>query len=83
MKDKKIFSLEYQYQLYLKRVGLTEALMHSEQSIQTRQAFFGATGQMLLLLRDDMYEFEEDECIQIMEDMVNEVTQYFLKRTQN
>jgi hypothetical protein len=77
------FSLEYQYQLYLKRIGLSELSMHPEQKIQTKQAFFGAIGQILLLLRDDMYECTEDEAVQIMEKMTNEVTQYFLLRTQN
>ena len=77
------FNLEYQYQLYLKRVGLKESEMHPEQKIQTKQAFYGATGQILLLLRDDMTVYDEDKCIEIMEGLLNEVTQYFLLRTQN
>jgi hypothetical protein len=77
------FSLEFQYQLYLKRIGLTEETMHPEQKIQTKQAFFGAIGQILIVLRDDMYDCTEDEAVQVMEAMMNEVTQYFLLRTQN
>ena len=77
------FSLEYQYKIYLKRVGITEDIMHPEQKIQTKQAFYGAIGQLLILLRDDMYNCTEDEAVQILQSMLNEVTDYFLLRTQN
>ena len=77
------FDLEYQYQLYLKRIGLHESEMHPEQKIQTKQAFYGAAGQILLLINNDMTELEEDKCIKIVESLINQVSQYFLKRTQN
>jgi hypothetical protein len=77
------FNLEYQYQLYLKRIGLNESEMHPEQKIQTKQAFYGATGQILLLLRDDMSELPEDEGVDILDSLMNQVSQYFLERTQN
>jgi len=77
------FNLEYQYQLYLKRVALSEETMHPEQKIQTRQAFYGAVGQILILLRDDAGQLPEDEAMKIFESLMNQVSKYFLKRTQN
>ncbi len=75
---KKIFKLEHQYQLYLERVNLSEDKMHSEQSKQLRQAFMGACGQLIILLRDDMAALPEKEGVKIMEAMLNEIVDYFL-----
>jgi len=77
----KTFDLKHQYQLYLKRVGLKEENMHHVQSKETRQAFMGACGQMLILLRDDLGELEESKAIETMQDMINQVQNYFMKAT--
>lgn len=55
----KQFDLEHQYQLYLKRVALSENTMHPQQKKQLKEAFMGACGQMLILLRDDVGALEE------------------------
>lgn len=73
------FSLENQYQLYLKRVALTESKMHPDQRRETRQAFMGACGQMIFLLRDELASLEEDEAIAVLEKMKNEVGNFFIK----
>jgi hypothetical protein len=73
------FNLEHQYQLYLKRVNLKENEMQPIQRNQLRQTFIGACGQMLILLRDELSEFEEDKAIVIMQNMLNQVSDYFLK----
>jgi hypothetical protein len=57
--------------------------MHPEQKIQLKQTFYGATGQLLLLFRDDLSELEEDKAVEVMETLLNQVTNYFLLRTQN
>ena len=77
----KTFDLEHQYQLYLKRVGLKEENMHPVQKTETRRAFMGACGQMLILLRDDLGVLEESKAIEIMQDMINQVQVYFMKET--
>ena len=77
----KTFDLEHQYQLYLKRVGLKEENMHPVQKTETRRAFMGACGQMLILLRDDLGVLEESKAIEIMQDMFNQVQVYFMKET--
>lgn len=77
----KQFNLEEQYQLYLQRVDLKERDMHYDQRIQLRQAFFGACGQMLILLRDELSKLDENTAIAILQDMINQVSDYFLQIT--
>ncbi len=74
-----IFDLEYQYQLYLSRTKLKETLMGPGQKKETRQAFMAACGQMLLLLRDEISEMEEEQAAEIFQDMLQQVTEYFMK----
>lgn len=76
----KEFDLEYQYQLYLKRVALKENNMNSVQKIETKRAFMGACGQMLFLLRDDISKFDEDEAIEILENIKNQIGNFFIKQ---
>ena len=78
---KKVFNLEHQYQLYLKRIAISESKMHEVQRKETRQAFMGACGQMIFLLRDEVAALPEDEAIEVLEDMKNQVGDYFMKIT--
>lgn len=73
------FNLEYQYQLYLKRMALSEDSMHPEQRKQLRQTFMGAAGQMILMLRDDLTKLDDDKACDILQDMVNQVSTFFMK----
>lgn len=77
--NKNLFDLEYQYGLYLERGGLKEGEMHPVQAVETKRAFFGAWGQLLLLLRDDMPE-DEDEAVKILERMQDQVVNFWLKQ---
>ena len=79
--ENKEFNLEHQYQLYLKRVALKEAKMHPEQKKQLRQAFMGACGQIILLLRDEVGKLEKDEAVKVMKNIIEQVGNYFLKIT--
>ena len=79
--NKKVFNLEYQYQLYLKRVALKECNMPPVQQKEMRRVFMGACGQMIFMLRDDVAALEEDEAIKVLEDMKNQVGDYFMKIT--
>jgi len=76
--SKNIFSIETQYQLYLKRIQLKEEDMHEQQRIQLRQTFYGACGQMMLLLRDDLARLEEMHGVMVLQDMMDQVQTYFL-----
>lgn len=74
---KKEFVLEWQYQEYLKRAGASEEKMHPVQRIETRRAFMGACGQMLIMLKEDMPENEE-EAIQVLDNMMEQVTMFWM-----
>jgi len=81
MVKNKIFDLEHQYQLYLQRVGLKEKNMHPTQRTETKRAFIGACGQMLVLLRDNLGALEENKAVEAMQDMINQTITYFMKET--
>lgn len=73
------FNLENQYQLYLERAGITESQMHPVQKIETKRAFMGACGQMLILLRDGIGTLEKDKVVEQLQDMINQVQSFWLK----
>ena len=75
------FNLEHQYQLYLQRMSLSESKMHPQQKIQLRQTFYGASGQMLILLRDELSKLEEDKAMETLQDLINQVGNFFLAET--
>ncbi len=74
---KNIFSIEHQYQLFLQRIALSEEQMGSQQRILLRMTFFGAAGQLLVLMRDDLSRLEENHGVRVLEDMHDQVMQYF------
>ncbi len=79
-----IFNVEYQYQLYLERVGLKESEMNPIQRVETKRAFMGACGQMLMLLRDDVFELPTDEmAVEALENMIEQVGKFFMLETLN
>ena len=70
----KSLDLEIQYKFYLEKVGLKESTMHPTQKAETKRAFFGACGQMLILFRDVIAGIEdEDKAILQMQDLLNQV----------
>lgn len=75
------FNLEHQYQRYLQRMALSESTMHPQQKIQLRQTFFGASGQMLILLRDELSKLEEEKAMETLQDLINQVGNLFLAET--
>ncbi|WP_026730183.1 hypothetical protein [Flavobacterium denitrificans] len=77
------YTIEHQYQLYLKRVGLSEETMHEDQRIQLRQTFFGAFGQFILFLETDIANMEENNAVEVLESFKTEVANYYLSITQN
>ena len=78
--DKK-FTIEHQYQLYLQRVNLEESKMHPLQKKQLKQAFFGAFGQLLILMRDGIAILPEDVGIKILDAQMKEVLDFFNAET--
>ena len=64
-------------------MALTEATMHEQQKVQLRQTFFGAVGQFLVLLENDIADLEEDKAVEVLDGFKMQIANYFLKETQN
>jgi len=67
------FSIEHQYQLFLAKVKLKESEMPLEQKTQLRRAFFAASGQMLLLLKNNLSALPEKKAVNTLEDMLQQI----------
>lgn len=76
------FNLEKQYQLYLERVNMDEDRMHPVQRTETRRAFMGACGQLLMLIMNDLQDIDDDkDRMDQMKDMINQVQSFWLNET--
>ena len=73
----KICQVSHQYQLFLQRVELQEDRMHPEQKTQLKQAFYAGFSQLLFLIRDDISKQEEKEAVKILDDMINQLSDYW------
>lgn len=76
--NKEQFQLEHQWNLYLERVGLKGKSLPVNQYREMKQTFFGACGQILLLLRDDVAALDDDEAMKVMESFINQVGEFFI-----
>jgi len=74
----KQFDLEFQYQLYLKRVNLAEVQMHPIQKAETRSAFMAGCGQIIILLRDEVTELSDNDGVKVLEGMLGQVGTHFV-----
>lgn len=71
-------SIEHQYKLFLGRMSLSEETMHPQQKIQLKETFFGAFGQALIMMRDDIGGLEnEDDAVDAMQNCLNQVGHFF------
>lgn len=72
-KPASLFDIDHQYSLYLQRMGLKEEQLHPVQKIQTKQAFYGAWGQLLICMRDDISALPEAEGMNVLDLMTEQV----------
>lgn len=79
MSDK--FKIENQYHLYLHRMGLDENKMSPIQKSETKRVFYGAWGQLLMIIQNDITKLSDEQGFEIMESMINEVGQFFISET--
>lgn len=75
------FNLEYQYQMFLQLVALSENEMHPQQKIQLRQSFMAACGQMMILMRDEVTKLPTTDAAEVMNDLMNQVGEYWESQT--
>ena len=79
-KDTNLFNIDHQWNLYLERVGLKGQRIGIEQYRELKRAFFGATGQLLMLMKNELAELDESAAVKTLESMINEVGDYWLKQ---
>lgn len=70
-------SLEAHYQQYLKLVKLSEHTMGPIQRIETKRAFYGAAGILLVYFKQKVSTMNEDEAIQTMMILENQVQDFW------
>lgn len=75
------FNIENQYKLYLKRMNLNEDKMPKTQIIETKRAFYGAFGQLLMLLQNDITSLSDEQALKTLDNMINQVGHFFLNET--
>lgn len=64
---------------YCELAGLPEEEMSPVQRQETKRAFFGACGQLLIAFRDDVGAIEdEEEAVACMEDMIQQVANFWM-----
>lgn len=76
------FDLETQWKLYLERMDLKEENLHPMQLQETKRAFMGAMGQMLMICNDDLDSFKNPVTGEAVVYMIDQVTDYFQKEIQ-
>lgn len=72
-------NVEAQYQAYLGAVKLHEENMGKEQRRETRRAFYGAFGALLMLQRDEISGYSEMDGVLILERLLTQVDEFFKK----
>ena len=75
------FNIEKQYKLYLERMKLDEIRMPEVQRVETKRVFYGAFGQLLMLLQNDISALSDDEAFKTLDSMINQVGQFFINET--
>lgn len=75
---KKEFKIEEMFDKYLELVKLDKRKMPSYQLRETRRAFFGAIGQLLIVQRDELTLLTEDESVEVLESFIKQVTDFWL-----
>lgn len=75
------FNLEDQYQFYLEKVELKEDSMHPTQRVQLRQAFMGASGIILLVIRDEFSALSDEDGDRQFTSMIDQVSDYWNRET--
>jgi hypothetical protein len=72
-------NLEAFYQEYLVKVGLNEANMMPVQRKETKQAFMAGCTKILIHMRDEIANIEEEEdAVDTLQDLVDQAKTYFM-----
>lgn len=76
------FNIEKQFDWYLERMGLDRRKMALFQIRETKRAFYGAWGQLIVLLNDKNTDLlTEKEVYELYADMAKQVNDFMTKET--
>lgn len=77
----KDFDLNHQWGLFVERCGIPENKMPEDQRREMKRAFFGACGQMLILLRDELGDYGDKHgdkaAAMMMHNMLDQVGKFW------
>jgi hypothetical protein len=76
------FNLDYQFFLYLKRIGLHWEDIPKGQYGELKRAFFGALGQMLMLVSMDMSKLSDEEASKKTVWMTEQISEFWKEEVQ-
>jgi len=71
------FDLEKQYKFYLHLNKQHEDDLHPEQKKQLKQAFYGASGMFLLMLKNDLSKLSTKQALEVMDNIEKQVGDFF------
>lgn len=75
------FDLNHQWSLFLERCDLKEVKMPEDQRREMKRAFMGACGQMLILLRDELGDYDdkhgEAASAKVLQNMMDQVGSFW------
>jgi hypothetical protein len=74
------FDIEKQWQLWLKRVGIKLDELSEEKHKELKACFYGACGQMLVLLPQVSRVVEDPEAYEQIIEMIKQVNDFFKDR---
>jgi hypothetical protein len=72
-----IHSIEYQWQEFLKRIGLDEKKMPEAQRREMKRTFFGAWAQQIFFMRDELYMHPERSAAIIIKSQLDEAEAFW------
>lgn len=75
------FKVSCLFSFYLQTVGLDEKTMHPVQLQETKRAFYGAVGEMLIVFRDDVPKLSQKEQALKLNDMIQQINLFWQNET--
>lgn len=79
----KDFDLNHQWGLFLERCSLKEVKMPEDQRREMKRAFFGACGQLLILMKDELADYSDKEgdeaAANVLQNMLDQVGDFWQK----
>ena len=78
--EKTDFTVKQQWKFFMQRAGFKPGELPVVQEIEMSKAFYGASGQILLLLRDELSDLPEKDGMVKLQSMINEIGTFFQEK---